>query len=1150
MEKKRKTKILRDMRNLLLFILLSASSVWGNSIYSQEVRLTLEMKNVTLEKVFDGIRQQSQFEFIYNTDAVNIKEVVSVSRKNGTIEEVLNEVLRGKYTYTIKDRYVLIKVKKQEYPNQEVELKEIKGKVIDTNGDPLPGVSVVVKGSTKGVTTNENGEFSILIVKGMVPTLRFTFVGMAPVEVVWTEDIRTVVMKEDVTMLEEATVTTGYQVINRQRMTGAVESVTAKDIENKGYASVGDILRGALAGVSTRNISGKPGVYPEIRVRGLNSLYGDMNPIWVVDGVPFAGNLNDIDPEEIESITVLKDAAATAIYGSQAANGVIVVKRKRGKEGEANIRVSSNFSIEIAPKNKMDLMSSKEKIAFERSIYEDFPNQMCGGRVFNLLKWADVGKISHEEAEAEIARLSNINTDWFDAIFHTAFSHNHSVSLSGGNEKTQYYASLNYRRTEGIVPTNIFTNWGGALRFTHQFNKIVGINFDLSSTIRKDKDSDTSVGALRYATYANPYERPYDDEGNLAYDRSYASELSTLKDGYKYDFNILDEMHRNTSTNTSIDNMISLGLKIDVLPGLRLATQGTVFNNTSNVERILAPGSYENKRSAWIGTAYSELPDELNNGTLAETDGRSQGWTWRNNIEWKKAFQDTHFINVYIGHEVSERKTRSNYTQYPEYDPEKGLVGVPEVAGVTEIKSMIQRMLEGLSEYQNRSVSFFTSASYTFKDRYVLSGSVRLDGSDIIGEANRFSPLWNASFKYNLHKESFMKNIQWLNETGIRFSYGYTGSIDKNALPFGVMTYLTTDKHYGIRVPSYIQPKNPSVKWQKKQDRSLGFDLAFLEYRIRTTINYYNNVTRDLLDQKTLPISVGVNTIKCNSSSVRNYGWELTLSTRNIQLKDFTWTTSLNMSMNRSKVLESYYKSAATVPKGYSKTEPIEGEDTNSWFGFRFAGIDPRTGHTLAFVDNSNREIPIGFQREDGCWVIDMDDVGTMDTRILKVNLGKSYPTITGGFTTAFNWKQFSLDANFSFMAGHRIQSAYYASASGGSVSAANLNVLRKEAGRWRKPGDITDVPYYSTETNPSLRSDWYDLKLENGNFVKCNNISLGYYVPSKFCRKILLQSLRVNLNIRDVFTITKYSGLDPENFGGFGYPNSRKFMISLSVSI
>ena len=377
-----------------------------------------------------------------------------------------------------------------------------------------------------------------------------------------------------------------------------------------------------------------------------------------------------------------------------------------------------------------------------------------------------------------------------------------------------------------------------------------------------------------------------------------------------------------------------------------------------------------------------------------------------------------------------------------------------------------------------------------------------------------------------------------------------TLSLENHLSRVEVQNALLGSEYYDIRIPSYIEPKNPSVKWQKKQDRSVEIDLALFNYRIRATVNYYNNVTRNLLDQKTLPISVGVNSIKCNTSSIKNWGWELSLSTRNIQMADFTWNTSLNLSVNKNKVLESYYKSIEDVPVSIDMTEPIEGEEIRAWFGYRFAGIDPRTGHTLAFVDNSKRDNPIGFQREDGKWVLDMDDVYNSDTENIKENLGKSYPMISGGFSTNFTYKRLSLEANFSFMTGHKITAAYYASAAGGSVASASQNVLRKEASRWRKPGDITDVPAYSTDEYPSLRSNWYDLKLENGNFLKCTGISLGYYIPTHLCEKVLLQSLRVNFNIRDVFTITRYSGLDPENFGGFGYPNSRKYMVSLSIGI
>ena len=1148
MEKKRKTKMLRDMRNLLLFILLSASSVWAKNGLAQETHLTLELKNVALEQVFEEIRRQGRVEFIYNTGVVDVNEKVSVSKRNCPLSEILNEVLGDKYVYLIQDRYIMIRQKETDVPQKQAKIKELKGKVQDINGQPLPGVTVVIKGSTHGVSTDQNGEFKLMTTEGIVPVLRFSFVGMTTVEKVWDDKNVVVTMNEDVTMLEEATVTTGYQVIDRKRMTGAVETVTAKSIENRGYASVGDVLRGALAGVSTRNISGKPGALPEIRVRGLNSLHGDMNPIWIVDGVRFYGNLNDLSPEDIQSITVLKDAAAAAIYGSEAANGVIVVTLKRGQNGNASIRINSNFSFDVAPKNNLDLMNSEEKIAFERSLYEDFPNQHSGGRVFNLLKWADIGKISREEAETEIQRLSKINTDWYDVIFRTAFSHNHNISLSGGNDRTNYYLSLNFQRTEGIIPTNVYTNWGGSIRVSHNFNPRLKISFDLTSKIRKDKDSESSVNPIRYATYANPYEQPYDEEGNLEYDRSYASELSSLKDGYKYDFNILDEMRRNTSITSAYDNMMSLKFEVKILPGLKFTTMGSVYNSSTNNERILDPGSYTNKMAAWVGGAYNELPDELNKGTLSESDGRTMGLSWRNNLEYTKAVQEKHFMTLFLGHEVGEHKGRSNFASYPEYDPEKGLIGVPEVDGWEYMASRIKNLLD-VSESQSRNVSFFASGSYSFMDRYVVAGSIRLDGADIIGTENRFSPLWNASLKYNLHNENFLKEREWLNELAFRFSYGYTGSIDKNALPFGVMTFLTTDEYYGENIPTVITPKNPSVKWQKKQDRSWGFDVALWQYKVRATVNYYNNVTRDLLDQRNLPISVGVNNVKCNISSIRNYGWEFSFSTRMGKDDGLSWHASLNMAVNKSKVLESYYKSREALPIYADSTEPVEGESTHSWIGYRFAGIDPRTGHTLAFVDNSNRETPIGFQREDGRWVLDMDDANTSEKRIYQ-NLGNSYPPVSGGFNAGVSWKGISLDASFSFMARHKIPSAYYASSGGGSVSASYQNMLRKEASRWRKPGDVTDVPGYSTKEWPFLRGNWFDIKLENGNFLKCNNISLGYHLPFKVCQLVLLKSMSVNLNVRDVFTLTKYSGLDPENFGGFSYPNSRKYILTINIGI
>ena len=1036
------------------------------------------------------------------------------------------------------------------YPQDAKSYITIEGQVIDADVNlPLAGATIVIKGSNLGTATDVDGNFKLRIPKDS-ESFTVSFIGKesATIKIREKGGRYKIMLKDDTAKMEDVVVT-GYRTISKTRMTGAAESITSEKIENKGFSSVGDILRGELPGVSARLKSGKLGEQPEIRIRGLNSLYGDMEPIWVVDGVVFKGNLNDLIPEDIESITVLKDAAATALYGSQAANGVIVVERKRGKTGR-NINISSYFSFEEAPESKLKLMNSEQKIAFERSVYEDYPTLAMGGRVIELLRKADMGFITHQEAETEIERLSKINTDWYDILFRSPFSQNHNVSLSGGSDKNRYYASIGMRNSHGLMPVNDYNNYNAMLRTQYQLSKKLSFTFDLSANVRKDKDSSAGAGLLSYATFANPYERPYDENGNVEYDRSYSHGLSTIKDGYITDFNVLEELYGNTTTTNSLSARASFGLKWEIMKGLQYSTTFALNANYSNTEGILKPGSDTSRGRSWISSIYPELPEELNLGQLTERDSRSESYTWQNQLNYNVSFNQKHHFSAFFGHEISQYRSNSNYTLFPEYDPELGIYSFPEIGSdhVTLLKGMFQNLMS-VSESINRSVSFFTALNYSFDDRYVFSTSARMDGADVIGSKNRFSPLWNASFRYNLHKEPFMKNVDWLSQLALRFSYGYTGSIDKNALPYNVLSYLVSKKFMDVVIPSYVEPKSPSIKWQKKQDRSFGLEMAFFKNRFQVIVNYYNNVIRDLLDSKTLPASSGLTTVRYNSSSVMNEGWEFNMRSVIFSSRKFSWSTSLNLSTNRSKVIESYYKSIDDIPLGKSKTEPVQGTSTNSWLGYRYAGIDPLTGHTLAFVDNTNRETPIGFLREDGKWVLDMDASTEADKIKIKEVIGKSYPPVTGGFGSTWSWKQFTLDCHFSFMLGHKITSAYFAIGSMGSISSASKNAHPDEMNRWRKPGDITNIPGYNTSgLSSSLQTDFYDRRLESGDYLKCTEISLGYRFPSKWLEQIKLKSARINLNMRDVFTISKYKGLDPESFGGFGYPIARKYMVALNV--
>lgn len=552
-------KIVLMMKFYLVFTFLGVLNVIAGSAYSQE-NLKLNLKEVSLMTLFREIQKQTGIDFVYNEEQCRDFGKVSVEISDGMVEQLLQQVFdSSKLTYRFENGVIMIKALDEMRPQEQK--VQISGSVVDTKGQPLPGVTILLKGTTVGCVTDSEGNFRLELPMRENIVLSFSFVGMKTIEVAYSgQKEMKVVLEEEITEMEQVNViSTGYYDIDKSKMTGAVEVVTAREIAGKGYTSIDEVLRGTLAGVSVMNVSGRPGAQAQIRIRGVNSLTGNMEPMWIVDGMPMQGNLptsvgvgatdlentvltsgiGNISPDDVESITILKDAAAAAIYGSRAANGVIVIKTKRGRVGKSYINVQSSFAISEAPKNRLEMMNSEEKIAFERSLYEDFPNATLRGRASLLYKGIDEGTISRADAMAELENMRQINTDWFDEIFRVALNHKHVVTLSGGSETTQFYSSINYSNEQGVIPNNDYKHFGATLKLTHDFNRNLRILFDVSSSLRTEKSSASAVNPLYYATFANPYERPYDENGNYAYDYSYEPELSKVKDGYMYDFNML-----------------------------------------------------------------------------------------------------------------------------------------------------------------------------------------------------------------------------------------------------------------------------------------------------------------------------------------------------------------------------------------------------------------------------------------------------------------------------------------------------------------------------------------------------------------------------------------------------------------------------------
>ena len=1157
-------KIVLMMKFYLVFTFLGVLNVIAGSAYSQE-NLKLNLKEVSLMTLFREIQKQTGIDFVYNEEQCRDFGKVSVEISDGMVEQLLQQVFdSSKLTYRFENGVIMIKALDEMRPQEQK--VQISGSVVDTKGQPLPGVTILLKGTTVGCVTDSEGNFRLELPMRENIVLSFSFVGMKTIEVAYSgQKEMKVVLEEEITEMEQVNViSTGYYDIDKSKMTGAVEVVTAREIAGKGYTSIDEVLRGTLAGVSVMNVSGRPGAQAQIRIRGVNSLTGNMEPMWIVDGMPMQGNLptsvgvgatdlentvltsgiGNISPDDVESITILKDAAAAAIYGSRAANGVIVIKTKRGRVGKSYINVQSSFAISEAPKNRLEMMNSEEKIAFERSLYEDFPNATLRGRASLLYKGIDEGTISRADAMAELENMRQINTDWFDEIFRVALNHKHVVTLSGGSETTQFYSSINYSNEQGVIPNNDYKHFGATLKLTHDFNRNLRILFDVSSSLRTEKSSASAVNPLYYATFANPYERPYDENGNYAYDYSYEPELSKVKDGYMYDFNMLKDLRENTAKTKYGSNQVNLQLEWKLFEGFMYSLAGTVSNTSSYTRKEIAPGSYTSKVKTWILDLYSEneIPDNLNLGALQENTSRSFGWTVRNQIKYARELKEDHFVNIVVGHEVSAVESNSFMQYSPQYDVDKGLIGYPNLDGVNAGDLDLDRLHE-TSKGQDRSVSVFATASYSYKDRYVVAGSSRWDGADIIGTDNRFSPLWNVSLKWNMHEENFMKSCRFVNVLSLRGSYGFTGSIDRNAYPFTLMTYGSLRYYDGIQLPIDVMPGNPSVKWQKKEDRSIGLDFSLFNYRINGTVNYYCNDVNNLLGDKKIPYSTGRGSVVANLSSLRNSGWEFSLNTVNIDHENFRWTTSFNIALNDNKITDAFYEKISdlyTIRRKYQ----IEGYPVNAWFGFKTAGINPQTGEYMIYTDAKDEDgHPKGYPYGNG-YIADGSTYSTENAYYL----GEAEPPISGGFGTTLTYKRLSLNAQFAFMTGHKIKS--FKSYNGSLMNASRLNQLKTEANRWRKPGDITNVPKYTTSTATLSLLEITDDKLEDGSYLKCNLISLGYNLPSNLCQKLGLSQLRCTFNVHNLFTWTKYRGIDPETLGAFGYPSAKKYMFTLNLGI
>lgn len=1057
------------------------------------------------------------------------------------------------------------------------------------DSEPLIGASVTVPQSqlkeagsqlkTLGVVTDLDGKFSITIPDG-VKQLECRYVGYNPrtFELVPGVDSYDLQLDRASEVLGDVVVT-GYQNIEKRKLTASITKVELDDSKIGSIMTVDQALAGQVAGLSAIQSSGSPGAPMKIRIRGTASLNGTQDPLWVIDGIPVNGTevpsmeeLKDIDnlyqssiaglnPADIESITVLKDAAATAIYGTRAANGVIVVTTKKGRSGAPEISFSTRLTYSPRPDiDRLNLLNADEKVDLELSLLgSDYTYRESKGAVARLINAA--GAMSQFKSggfnalpasvQAQINSLRSINTDWNDILFRDTFNQEYNLSLSGGNDRATYYTSLGYQEENGNV-TGVDMN---RLSLTLKTNYNVTRHFKVGASVfvnhRKNNsyitDNDGFTNPVYYSRRANPYQMPYDEYGDYIYDTDIQGrEDSDLK------FNIFEE-RVNTSRSqetTGVTALLDASLRFN--DWLRAYTQvGFQLDNTET-ESYASAETYAMRKEFYRtsvmgnnGVSATFLP---NGGRHIQNKSTNKQLTWKGQVEYKNRFADRHELEVMAGSEL--RKTWYDYfssTAYG-YDP-KTLTNKPVMFPSEDWARQFPLHSESISE--NAYASFFATGSYTFLDRYTFGSSVRFDGSDLYGVAKkyRFLPLYSFSGLWRASDEPWLRESTVINNLALRASYGIQGNIDKETSSFVMGNYNNTSILPGVTEDVIVLGSAPNrrLRWEKTHTANAGFDISFIDNAISLTADYYHRKGSDLIALKMLPLETGFMSYMVNWASMRNQGFELGLATRNIATRNFRWTTNLNLAYNENTVLQE------TVPAN-QRTPSREGYPVNAIFAYRTAGLD-ENGNVLYLAKDGSAQTAEEFFKLNSAGA---PTLTAEEQRELYTYIGSGDPLWTGGFINNFTYRDFDLTVNFAFNLGMytRIQPSY-----SNTYFDRGMNTNRDILDRWTPANPNGTLPALLPETSGSPTYSYYsqygdaysmlDTWVKKTNYFRMQSLRLAYNIPPSVLKPLRMSILTVAFEARNlwVFGSSYKNSLDPETMGNpFAQPIPKTYTFSLNL--
>jgi TonB-linked SusC/RagA family outer membrane protein len=1081
--------------------------------------------------------------------------------------------------------------------------RTVTGKVTSAD-DPggLPGVSVQINHSGRGTVTDIEGNFSIGVDQES-DTLMFSFLGFNTVrEPVGQRTVIDVVMQTETTQLGEVVIT-GFQEVQRKLFTGSAANIKMSDAKITGMTDATQMLEGRVAGVTVDNVSGTFGTSPKIRIRGNTSINGDNQPLFVVDGVILedlnnvsaddimTGNANTLtassiaglNPDDIESFQVLKDASATALYGTRAKSGVIVITTKRGKSGKARVNYAGNFSVHLRPSySQFDILNSVDEMSVYREMYEkglidittSVKAQNFGalGKMFSLISehqipWGPNGSLNEEF----LNQYETANTDWFDVLFRDySLQQQHSVSVTTGTEKHTSYYSLSYLDDNGQTIADRVKRYSGTAKNSFQFTSRLALDLKLTANYRQQKvpgtqnrdfdpitgryRRDFDINPLSYALNTSRSIRPYDDDGNLEYfRRNYAP------------FNILRELKLNYININVADIATQADINYEIKPNLTLRSTLQGRYATTQREHVIHENSNQAEAYRADDTQYIQDSNPLlykdpndpgaqpkvvlpEGGFNNVNEDELKNFYVRNSLDWSTTFNSRHSVSVLAGQEIKYTDRMSRRVD--------GIGVVYDNGGIVNTDPLMIEFLnqQGIQTYElavdrERFAGFFLNAGYSFNEKYIFNGTVRYDGSNKLGKSEdaRWLPTWNVSGAWNVDRESFF-HVQWLDYLKLRATYGLSANLGPNTSALLNLRSAVTLRPTDVETYLYIQDlENSDLTWEKLHELNGGLDFGAFGNRINGTADFYKRKSFDLIGLLQTS-GVGGGAYKWgNYADMESEGFEVSLNTENLRIHDFSWVTNFNIGYTHDHItrLDFNPRIGDAIVQGGAA---VLGGPRRGLFSTKFAGLDARGIPT--FYDGTGEVV----------YYYDLQDRDNL-TDILKYE-GSAEPRGAGGLGNIFSYKNLSLNIFLSFKFDYKIRlddafSPRYTDFSSMPKSFVN---------RWEVPGDenVTDIPVIlDKQTVEGEFSDYlnaYDLynkstvRVANGDYLRLKSVRLAYAFPSHLARRIGASSAQISVeaqNLALLYSDSRLNGQDPEFFsvGGVALPQPKLITTSLNIS-